>query len=117
MSQDTTSVPAVRAERLGKRYGQTWGLRDCTFAVPAGSVAGLVGPNGAGKTTCPFRLKAARGGAADAGFAMWLWTSGRGAVQTYLANSAAGSRPTARWPPVPASSRLRLPANSYASRL
>ncbi len=43
--------PALRAERLGKRYGHVWGLRDCTFAVPAGSVVGLVGPNGAGKTT------------------------------------------------------------------
>jgi ABC-2 type transport system ATP-binding protein len=51
MSQDAAAVPAVRAERLGKRYGQAWGLRGCTFAVPAGSVAGLVGPNGAGKTT------------------------------------------------------------------
>jgi len=44
-------VPALRADRLGKRYGHVWGLRDCTFAVPAGSVVGLVGPNGAGKTT------------------------------------------------------------------
>ena len=42
---------ALRADRLGKRYGQTWGLRDCTFAVPAGSIVGLIGPNGAGKTT------------------------------------------------------------------
>jgi ABC-2 type transport system ATP-binding protein len=49
--QDIGSVSALRAERLGKRYGQMWGLRDCTFAVPAGSIVGLVGPNGAGKTT------------------------------------------------------------------
>ena len=45
------AVPALRADRLGKRYGHVWGLRECTFAVPAGSVVGLVGPNGAGKTT------------------------------------------------------------------
>ena len=51
MMQDTGCVPALRAERIGKRYGQVWGLRDCTFAVPPGSVVGLVGPNGAGKTT------------------------------------------------------------------
>jgi len=45
------SVPALRADRLGKRYGRQWGLRDATFEIPAGSVVGLVGPNGAGKTT------------------------------------------------------------------
>ena len=44
-------VPALRATRLGKRYGQLWGLRDCTLTVPAGATVGLVGPNGAGKTT------------------------------------------------------------------
>ena len=45
------SVPALRTERLGRRYGKIWGLRDCTLEVPAGAVAALVGPNGAGKTT------------------------------------------------------------------
>ncbi len=45
------SVPALRADRLGRRYGKTWGLRDCTLEVPAGAMAALVGPNGAGKTT------------------------------------------------------------------
>jgi ABC-2 type transport system ATP-binding protein len=45
------SVPALRAGRLGHRYGKVWGLRDCTLEVPAGAVAALVGPNGAGKTT------------------------------------------------------------------
>ncbi len=44
-------APALRADRLGRRYGQVWALRDCTLEVPAGAIAGLVGPNGAGKTT------------------------------------------------------------------
>lgn len=42
---------AIVADGLGKRYGGKWALRDCTFAVPAGRVCGLVGANGAGKTT------------------------------------------------------------------
>jgi ABC-type transport system involved in cytochrome c biogenesis ATPase subunit len=46
-----SGVPALRTERLGRRYGKVWGLRDCTFEVPAGAVTALVGPNGAGKTT------------------------------------------------------------------
>jgi ABC-2 type transport system ATP-binding protein len=45
------SLPALRTDRLGRRYGRVWGLRDCTLEVPAGAVVGLVGPNGAGKTT------------------------------------------------------------------
>ena len=35
---------------LGKRYGRTWALQECTLAIPAGRLAALVGPNGAGKS-------------------------------------------------------------------
>ena len=41
----------VEATGLGKRYHQTWALRECSLAIPAGHVVALVGPNGAGKTT------------------------------------------------------------------
>jgi ABC-2 type transport system ATP-binding protein len=41
----------IETSGLGKRYGSTWALRECTLAIPAGHVAALVGPNGAGKTT------------------------------------------------------------------
>jgi ABC-2 type transport system ATP-binding protein len=43
--------PVLQASAAGKKYGQRWALRDCTLAIPAGKVVGLVGPNGAGKTT------------------------------------------------------------------
>ena len=38
----------LEARGLGKKYRHRWALSDCTLAVPAGRVAGLVGPNGAG---------------------------------------------------------------------
>jgi len=41
----------VEANGLGKRYGSTRALRDCSLAIPEGHVAALVGPNGAGKST------------------------------------------------------------------
>jgi ABC-2 type transport system ATP-binding protein len=44
-------VNIVESCGLGKRFGRTWALRDCTLAVPGGHVVALVGPNGAGKTT------------------------------------------------------------------
>jgi ABC-2 type transport system ATP-binding protein len=44
-------VNVIETHALGRRYGRTWALRDCTLAIPAGRVVALVGPNGAGKTT------------------------------------------------------------------
>jgi ABC-2 type transport system ATP-binding protein len=44
-------VNVLEANGLGKRYGRSWALRDCTLAIPSGHVVALVGPNGAGKTT------------------------------------------------------------------
>jgi ABC-2 type transport system ATP-binding protein len=45
------SSPAIETHDLGKLYGSTWALRDCSINVPEGRVSGLVGANGAGKTT------------------------------------------------------------------
>ena len=42
---------AIETLDLGRQYGSTWALTDCTLNIPAGRVTGLVGPNGAGKTT------------------------------------------------------------------
>lgn len=44
-------MSALEARGLGLRHGRHWALRDCSFVVPVGRVAGLVGPNGSGKST------------------------------------------------------------------
>jgi ABC-2 type transport system ATP-binding protein len=44
-------VNVIEAQMLGKRYGHTWALHNCTLAVPSNRAVALVGPNGAGKTT------------------------------------------------------------------
>jgi ABC-2 type transport system ATP-binding protein len=41
----------VESHDLGRRYGGTWALRECSLTIPAGHLTALVGPNGAGKTT------------------------------------------------------------------
>ena len=43
--------PAVRTERLSKRYGTVDALKDLDLDVAEGEVLGFLGPNGAGKTT------------------------------------------------------------------
>jgi ABC-2 type transport system ATP-binding protein len=68
----------VEASGLGKRYGRTWALRECTLEIPAGRVTALVGPNGAGKTTL-------------LNLAVGLTTPSAGAV-TVLSGRRAGSR-------------------------
>jgi ABC-2 type transport system ATP-binding protein len=41
----------IETEALGRRFGGTWALKDCTLAIPEGHLVALVGPNGAGKST------------------------------------------------------------------
>jgi ABC-2 type transport system ATP-binding protein len=45
------NTTALEASSLGRRYGGTWALRDCSLSLPTARVIALVGPNGAGKTT------------------------------------------------------------------
>jgi ABC-2 type transport system ATP-binding protein len=44
-------APALRVERLHKKYGSVTALEEVSFCVGRGEIVGLLGPNGAGKTT------------------------------------------------------------------
>ena len=47
----TSSRPAILAEGLEKRFGETHALRGLDLAVAEGTILAVLGPNGAGKTT------------------------------------------------------------------
>lgn len=44
-------TPAIRVEHLKKQFGPLTAVDDISFAVPAGTIFGLLGPNGSGKST------------------------------------------------------------------
>ncbi len=53
--QPTPTIPGIRIEGLGKRYGKgdtaVDALKNVNMAVAPGEVVGLIGPSGSGKTT------------------------------------------------------------------
>ena len=42
---------SLRVERLSKRYGKFWALRELSFSIREGEIVGFLGQNGAGKST------------------------------------------------------------------
>ena len=51
MATTSSSVPALCADGLSKRFGATEAVVDLSLAVAPGEVFGFLGPNGAGKST------------------------------------------------------------------
>ncbi len=49
--QNEQGTPAIVAEHLCKRYGNTVAVHDVSVTVGIGETVGIVGVNGAGKTT------------------------------------------------------------------
>jgi ABC-2 type transport system ATP-binding protein len=79
----------IEAHQLGRTYAGRHGVRDLSFAAPAGCVVGLVGPNGAGKSTT-LRMLAGT----------LLPTAGRAVVSGFdLVREAAAVRARVGWLP------------------
>jgi ABC-type branched-subunit amino acid transport system ATPase component len=73
------SPALLEIDRLTKSFGGVHAVRECTFSVPEGQVAGLIGPNGAGKSTVVDLVSGF--GQADSG------------TITFAGQSLAGKRP------------------------
>ena len=48
---DRDNDPAIEVENLSKRYETVDAVKDFTFSLERGTIAGFLGPNGSGKTT------------------------------------------------------------------
>lgn len=44
-------APVASLQKVGKRYGKRWAIRDISLTLSPGEIVGFIGPNGAGKTT------------------------------------------------------------------
>ena len=56
MNQMSNNHKKLRAEKLCKRYGDFWAVREVELEMNKGEIVGLLGPNGAGKTTTFYMI-------------------------------------------------------------
>ena len=56
MDQMRNNHKKLSAEKLCKRYGDFWAVREVDLEVNKGEIVGLLGPNGAGKTTTFYMI-------------------------------------------------------------
>ena len=56
MGQMSNNHKKLSAEKLCKRYGDFWAVREVDLEVNKGEIVGLLGPNGAGKTTTFYMI-------------------------------------------------------------
>ncbi len=97
----------IEASGVGKRYGRRRALADCTLAVPAGRVTGLVGPNGAGKTTL---LQLAAGLLEPDSGEIWVLGEQRGGTPAQLARVGFVAQDTPVYPGLSVAGHLRMGA-------
>lgn len=50
-SPKAATEPAIRVQKLVKKYGDFVAVNDISFSIREGEIFGVIGPNGAGKTT------------------------------------------------------------------
>ena len=90
-----STVPALRAEGLSKRFSTTLAVDGLTLSVPPGEVFGFLGPNGAGKsTTIRMLLGLLRPTAGDA----WIFGDGAADVERAHRHLAYVPADVALWP-------------------
>jgi ABC-2 type transport system ATP-binding protein len=99
------SAPAIRTERLTKRYGRLLALDELELTVEAGEVFGFLGPNGAGKsTTIRLLLGLARPTSGRA----WIFDTDAADVATAHQRLAYVPADVALWPQLTGAETLEL---------